>query len=78
MLDTSREKKDELISDFLLRTPTYWHSSVISLVSREFGNGPGDWGSIPGWDTPKTQKMVLYISLLNTQHYKECIKGNVE
>ena len=27
---------------------------------------------------PKTQKMVLDASLLNTQHYKERIKGKVE
>ena len=26
----------------------------------------------------QTQKMVLDISLLNTQHYKVCIKGKVE
>ena len=35
-----------------------------------FANGPGDLGSIPGWVIPKTQKMVLDASLLNTQHYK--------
>ena len=32
---------------------------------REFANGPGDLGSIP-----KTHKMVLDASLLNTQRYK--------
>ena len=35
-------------------------------------------GSIPGQLIPKTQKMVLDISLLNTQHYKVHIKGNME
>ena len=43
-----------------------------------FPNGPGDLGSIPGRVIPKTQKMVLDASLLNTQHYKVRIKGKVE
>ena len=43
-----------------------------------FANGPGDLGSIPGRVVPKTQKMVLEASLLNTQHYKVRIKGKVE
>ena len=45
---------------------------------RVFTNGPGDLGSIPGRVIPKTQKMVLGASLLNTQHYKVGIKGKVE
>ena len=49
----------------------------IGLV-RVFANGPGDLGSIPGRVIPKTQKMVLDTSLLNTQHYKVQIKGKVE
>ena len=32
----------------------------------------------PGRVIPKTQKMVLDASLLNTQHYKVRIKGKVE
>ena len=40
-------------------------------------NGPGDLGSIPGWVIPKTQKIVLDASLLNTQSYKVRIKGKV-
>ena len=32
-------------------------------------------GSIPGRVIPKTQKMVLDISLINTQHYKVSIKS---
>ena len=44
---------------------------------REFTNGPGDLGSITGRVIPKTQKMVLDASLLNTQHYKVQIKGKV-
>ena len=43
-----------------------------------FANGPGDLGSIPSRVIPKTQKMVLDTSLLNTQHYKVWIKGKVE
>ena len=43
-----------------------------------FANGSGDLGSIPGRVIPKTQKMVLDASLLNTQHYKVGIKGEVE
>ena len=34
--------------------------------------------SIPGRVIPKTQKMVLGATLLNTQHYKVRIKGKVE
>ena len=45
---------------------------------RVFANGPGDRGSIPGQVIPKTQKMVLDASLLNTQHYKVRIKGKEE
>ena len=41
-------------------------------------NGPGDQGSVPDRIIPKTQKMVLDASLLNTQHYKIHIKGKVE
>ena len=45
---------------------------------RVLPNGPGDLGSIPGRVIPTTQKMVHYVSLLNTQHYKVQIKGKVE
>ncbi len=51
---------------------------LISLVDRVFANGPGDLGSIPGRIIPKTFKMVLDTSLLNTQQYNVCIKGKVE
>ena len=49
-----------------------WTSIVIPDI------GPGDLGSIPGRVIPKTQKMVLDASLLNTQHYKVRNKGKVE
>ena len=47
-------------------------------VGSVFTNGLGDRGSIPGLVIPKTLKMVLDTSLLNTQQYKVCIKGKVE
>ena len=50
----------------------------IGIMVRVFTNGPGDLGSIPGQVIPKTQKMVLDATLLNTQHYKVTIKGKVE
>ena len=55
-----------------------WRSFMHYLVVRVFANGPGDLGSVPGRVIPKTQKMVLDASLLNTQHYKVRIKGKVE
>ena len=51
---------------------TYLFLSLHPLVwwGRVFTNGLGDWSSIPGRVIPKTLKMVLDTSLLNTQHYK--------
>ena len=49
----------------------------IGIMVRVFANGLGDVGSIPGQVIPKTQKMVLDASLLNTQHYKVRIKDKV-
>ena len=48
------------------------------LVGRVFANGLGDLGLIPGRVIPKTLKMVLDTSLLNTQQYKVRIKSKVE
>ena len=45
---------------------------VIGLMRAE------NQGSIPGRVIPKTQKMVLDATLLNTQHYKLRIKGKME
>ena len=42
-----------------------------------FANGPGDLGSIPGRVIPKTLKIVLDTSLLNTQQYNVLIEGKV-
>ena len=44
-------------------------------MGRVFANGPGDQGSIPGQVIPKTLKMVIDTSFLNTQQYKVHIKG---
>ena len=51
---------------------------LIGLVARVFANGLGDLDSIPGRVIPKTLKMVLDTSLLNTQYYKVQNKGKVE
>ena len=50
----------------------------IGPVGRVFANDPGDLGSIPGHVIPKTLKMVLDTSLLNTQQYKVRIKDKVQ
>ena len=49
----------------------------MGLVGWVFANGPGDLGSIPG-HIPKTLKMALDTSLLNTQQYEVRIEGKVE
>ena len=51
--------------------------AVIGLMSRMFANGLWDWGSTPSRVIPKTQKMVLDATLLNTQHYKVRIQVTV-
>ena len=63
----------------------YENKIIISVVYRDIGpavrvfaNGPGDLGSIPGRVIPKTLKMVLDTTLLNTQHHKVRFKGKVE
>ena len=56
----------------------YFENRDIGPAVRVFANGPGDLGSIPGRVIPKTLKMVLDTTLLNTQHYKVWFKGKVE
>ena len=53
-------------------------TEIYFLEVTVFANGLGDWGLIPGRVIPRTQKMVLDATLLNTQHYKVRIKGKVE
>ena len=58
-------------------THTHTHTHTGPAV-RVFANGPGNLGSIPGRVIPKTLKMELDTTLLNTQHYKVRFKGKVE
>ena len=51
--------------------------SLIGLVGRVFANGQGDQGLVPGLVIPKTLKIVLDTSLLNTQPCKVRIKGKL-
>ena len=64
--------------DYCLILYVYYINRLIGLVGRVFINDSGDLGSIPGQVIPKTLKMVLVISLLNTQQYKVRIEGKVE
>ena len=52
-------------------------NQATGLMSRMLANGPGDGGSIPGWVIPKTLKMILDATLLNSQYYKVGIQGKV-
>ena len=56
----------------------YFDLIMMIILSRVFTNGPGALVSIPGRVMPKTLKIVLDTSLLNTQQYKVRIKGKVE
>ena len=47
---------------------------LLGLVGRVFVNGLWDLGSIPGRVIPKTLKIVLDTSLLNTQQYKVLLR----
>ena len=47
-------------------------------MGRVFANDTGYLGSILGCVIPKTLKMVLDTSLLNTRQYKVRIEGKVE
>ena len=50
----------------------YW---IIGRVGGVLAHGPEDLGSIPGRVIPKTLKIVLDTSLLNTQQYKLRVEG---
>ena len=67
--------KDMLASDNIaslqsfLGLANYYQVFILPDIGpavRVFASGPGDLGSIPGRVIPKTQKMVLDASLLNT------------
>ena len=61
----------------IICTQLYYIRDIGPAV-RVFANGPGDLGSISGRVIPKTLKMELDTTLLNTQHYKVRFKGKVE
>ena len=52
--------------EFLLLVISYYYNLAISPMSRVFANGLGDRCSIPGRVIPRTKKIVLDITLLNT------------
>ena len=57
----------------------YFYPGRYSIIlGRVFVNIPGDRCPISGRVIPKTQKVVLDTSLLNTQHYKVRFKGKEE
>ena len=53
-------------------------NKAIGLMGRVFANGLGDRVSTLGRVISKTQKMVLNVTLLNTQQYKVYIKSKME
>ena len=46
------------------------NNEAVGLISRTFANGRGDSGSNLGRLIPRTKKIVLDATLLNSQHYK--------
>ena len=55
----------------------YLYVHIVMMV-RVTANGLGDLGSIPDRVIPRTQKLILDVSLINSQHYKVEIKCKVE
>ena len=73
--------QDHCLMKFILSYITFLEDSwyrAIGLMSKVFVIGLGDRGSIPGRVILKTQKLVLDVALLNTQHYKVRIKSKME
>ena len=66
-------KINDFWNNLLLNTAALKKIMFIHLMSRVFAKG-----SIPGQVIPKTQKMVLDATLLNTQHFKVSIKHKVD
>ena len=67
--------KNKRLKDYSFRGIEEELGLTTNLV---FANGLGDLGSISGRVIPKTLKMILDASMLNTQQYKERIKAKVE
>ena len=63
-----------ICNTFICSFTQIYLNRLIGLAGRVFINGLGDLGSIQGRVIPKTLKMVLDTSLLNTQQYKVCIR----
>ena len=63
------------LEDYFTVFILYW---LICLVGKAFANDSRDLGSIPGRVIPKTFKIALDTSLLNTRQYKVRIEGKVE
>ena len=57
---------------------SFQYNRLIGPVGRVFANDPGDLCSIPGRVLPKTFKMVLDTSLINTRQYKVRIEDKVK
>ena len=71
---TQQTKPNHVGSIFLIIIIIIYIYIYIYIMVRVSANRPGDLGSIPGRVILKTQKMVLYASLFNTQIYKVRIK----
>ena len=52
------------LSTHILLLTVPW--TTIGITVRVFANGSGDWGSIPSWVIPKTQKILFDAALLST------------
>ena len=72
----TKNKKNKQLNKLVGSLPV--KRKLAQKLVRVFANGPGDLGSIPGRVIPKTLKMELDTTLLNTQHYKVRFKGKVE
>ena len=68
----------ECVYVYIMFVDMFIYICIFGPAVRVFANGPGDLGSIPGRVIPKTLKMELDTTLLNTQHYKVRFKGKVE
>ena len=62
-------------SHAFLYIPKYTDKMFWLMIFDKIKPQPGDMGPIPGRVIPKTFKMVLDSSLLNTQQYKVMYQG---
>ena len=74
----SHHTQSGILQSVRYQTTSLHDQEIFVQVGKVLANGPGDLGSIPGRVIPKTLKMVLDTSLLNTQQYKVRIKGKEE